>query len=344
MTDRFAPPAGSDLEALVAHAIPLLGIGGGPMPEPFVPGADRARWQDEVALMRARHDSSALDAGRILQPILEAELGPDPLGVGDAPIEVRWAQVPVAGGAIGLRIYLPAAPASGARPVVALIHGGAYWMGGGSAGWQLNDTLCRRLCTGTDAVVVNIDHRLAPEHPYPEPLDDVVAALEWIVANAESLTADPERLALFGISSGGNFAVAAAHRALDGRAPAPAALVLQCASVNLSLESGRFEADPISVEGARRIIALYAGGADTTDPDVSPGLRPDLRGVPPTLVITADYDPLAADALHYADRLTEAGSAVTRHSYPMTHTVAVPRVFRRMHDDTVAWLTKTLHA
>ncbi|MFT4029501.1 MAG: alpha/beta hydrolase [Protaetiibacter sp.] len=192
------------------------------------------------------------------------------------------------------------------------------------------------------AVVVGVDHRLAPEHPYPAPVDDVVMALEWIAENAQRLGADAGRTALFGISSGGNLAAAAAHRSLDGAAPRPAALVLQCPSLNLSFASSRFEADEASVEGARRIVALYAGATDPTDPGLSPGLRQRLGGLPPTLVITADFDPLTADSARYVQRLGEAGVAVTWHPYPMTHTVAMPEVFVRMHDETVAWLAGVL--
>jgi len=322
---------------IIARGLPRLAPGGGPLPEP--PPADpssRPAWEAEVALRRARHDAAALAAGAFYDTILAEASGAAFPAAGEQPVQTTWAGAPVPGGAVGLRVHRPAAEEK--LPVIAFVHGGAYWMGGGAAGWHLNDTLCRELAARLPAVVVGIDHRLAPEHPYPIPADDVAAAISWIADQADEWGADADRLVLFGISSGGNLVSAAAHRALDGELPRPVAVVLQSPSVDLSIESGRFRADEASVADARRIIALYTAGADPEDPRVSPARREDLRGSSPTLVITGDDDPLSADALAYADRLELAGVAVTRHRYPMTHTVATPEVFRRMHDETLAWL------
>ncbi|QEW04079.1 alpha/beta hydrolase [Microbacterium lushaniae] len=340
MTDTDRPHA-AVIASIVARGLPRLAPGGGPLPEP-APADPSARpeWEAEVALRRARHDAAALAASAYYDAVLEDSLGADPLGADERPVQTSWASAPVPGGTVGLRVYRPAG--EGRLPVVALVHGGAYWMGGGAAGWHLNDTLSRELAGRLPAVVVGIDHRLAPEHPYPIPADDVAAAISWIVGHAAELGADAARLVLFGISSGGNLAAAAAHRALDGELPPPVAVVLQCPSVDLSLGSGRFQADEESIADARRIVALYTAGADPEEPGVSPARRSDLSGSSPTLVITGDYDPLAPDALAYADRLEQAGVAVARHRYPMTHTVATPEVFRRMHDETLAWLGRVL--
>ena len=352
--DTTGDPDG-ELARLLAYTMPLLEPGGGPLPEAWEPGIDRVEWAAEVAAIRARHDSSALEAGALYDRLLQEAFGPDPLGIGDTPIAVEWADIDQ--GRVGLRVYRPidAPPTSGApgaeatpgtsaplRPLIGIVHGGSYWMGGGAAGWRLNDALCRTLAAGVGAVVVNIDHRLAPEHPHPAPVDDVVLAMEWMLTHADRLHADAARLVLFGISSGGNLVAAAANRSLDGAAPRPAAVVLQCPSVTLSLASSRFETNIPDLAGAERIVSLYAAGADPENPDVSPALRPTLNGLPPTLLVTADLDPLTADTLMYAERLRQAGVEVTHHPYPMAHTIATPSVFVRMHHDTVAWLRGTL--
>lgn len=94
--------------------------------------------------------------------------------------------------------------------------------------------------------------------------------------------------------------------------------------------------------GARQLIALYIAGHDPADPAVSPARHPDLTGLPPTLVITAQLDPLEADALAYAERLRAAGVEVTARSLPMTHTAATPAVRREQGETTVAWLREML--
>lgn len=315
------------------------GLGAGPFPGPRPADPDKLElWLAEVATMRARHDAEALSSGTAYEQMLTETLGADPLGAQRAPVAVSWAELP---DGAGLRIYRPE-QTSNSHPAIVLIHGGAFWMGGGSAGWVLNDPLCRKLAGELSAVVVNVDHRLAPEHPFPAPLDDVRAAIRWSVENAASLRIDPDRVAVFGISSGGNLASSVAGPYADATLPTLAAVVLQCASVNLDMTSSRYESDPEDRAGVGRIVELYAGEASPTDPRVSPGLAPQLGGLPPHLIVTADYDPLTADALTYVTRLRQAGVAVEHHPYPMTHTVATPATFRAMHDDTVAWLSEQL--
>lgn len=332
---------GDRLEKLIQRVAPPGGLGAGPFPQPAPSDPDtRERWLTEVATLRARHDAEALRTGTAYEAVLTEYLGPDPLGAERAQVAVTWADL--AGGA-GLRVYRPEQSAA-PRPAIVLVHGGAFWMGGGSAGWVLNDALCRKLAGEVGAVVVSVDHRLAPEHPFPVPLDDVRAAVRWVVDHATQLGTDPERTAVFGISSGGNLTASLAGPYADPQVPPLAAVVLQCASVNLDMDSSLYESDAQDRAGVAQIVELYAGQADPTDPRISPALARDLAGLAPHLVITADYDPLTADALAYADRLVAAGVPVEYHAYPMTHTVATPQTFRAMHDDTVAWLRAHLRA
>jgi acetyl esterase len=241
-----------------------------------------------------------------------------------------------------MRVYTPDGP--GPFPAVLLIHGGAFWMGGGAAGFHLNDALCRQIAAETGAVAFNFDHRLAPEYPYPIPLEDISQALDWIVGRAAELKVDADRLALFGISSGANLVCAAGQRAASRGSPVLAGQVLQCPSLDLSPTSARFAgrltdaANANLIAGAETIASYYAAGTDRHNPGVSPGLCPDLVGTPATLVVVAEYDHLADDGLSFARRLTSAGVPVTTRTYPMTHTIALPSVFRRMHHETMAWL------
>ncbi|MDR0436122.1 MAG: alpha/beta hydrolase [Propionibacteriaceae bacterium] len=315
----------------------LIAWGAARMPQPGAfpstsptAGQSPAEWAQEVAVIRARHDAAALAAGALTVSVYP----PNPEEW--AHITSQFVSVPAEGGVVGARVYTPAG--DGPFPAVLLIHGGAYWMGGGAAGFQLNDALCRRLVAEAGAVVVNVDHRLAPEFPYPVPLEDSYAALTWIAANAEEYRVDTTRLAVFGISSGGNLACAAAQLAIDRGGPRVAAQVLQCPSLDLSLESHRFSADALTVEVAKMIAQMYAGGADTAVDPLSPGRRADLSTTPETLLVVAEFDALAPDALRYAERLDAAGVPVTVHSYPMTHTVATATVAETMHRDTATWL------
>ncbi|MDR1387839.1 MAG: alpha/beta hydrolase, partial [Propionibacteriaceae bacterium] len=330
MTDPWDNLYDPELAALIAwcrqRALPS-----GPFPDLApAPGQDRAEWAQAVAVVRARHDAGALVAGQLSAAILPAP------PAAWARVSPRWCAIEVAGGVIGAQVYRPEGP--GPFPIVLLIHGGAFWMGGGAAGFHLNDRLCRQITAEVGAVTVTVDHRLAPEHPYPTPLEDTYQAILWAVEQAGQLEADPGRLALFGISSGGNLACAAAQLSLDRGGPSITAQVLQCPSLDLSWAAARFEADSTTVAGAEAIIRMYAAGADCAGAPVSPGLRQDLSQTPPTLLVTAQFDHLAGDALAYARRLEAAGRPVTTHCYPMTHTVATPAVFTRMHHQTMAWL------
>ncbi|MDR1354676.1 MAG: alpha/beta hydrolase [Propionibacteriaceae bacterium] len=293
-------------------------------------GQTTTQWLQEVATIRARHDAAALTAGALAVAVYP----PNPEEW--ANIASQFVTVEVTGGCIGARVYTP--QGSGPFPAVVLIHGGAYWMGGGAAGFQLNDALCRQLVAEAGAVVVNVDHRLAPEYPYPVPLEDTYQTLQWVVAHAGEYEVDVARLAVFGISSGGNLACAAAQLAVDRGELHIAAQVLQCPSLDLALSSQRFSADALTVEAATLIAGMYSGGADTALAPLSPARRADLSSTPATLVVVAEFDALAPDALRYVDRLRQAQVPVEVHSYPMTHTVATAEVFGAMHRDTTAWL------
>jgi acetyl esterase/lipase len=200
-------------------------------------------------------------------------------------------------------------------------------MTGGQAMRTLADPLCACLATSLGAVVLAVDYRLAPEHKYPEPVEDCFAALRWIVTQSGQLGVDPSRIGLVGISSGGNMAAATARRAATAVMPRPRVMVLLVPALDLSgpaaladVGSGENDAETMNL-----VASLYVPPhVDRCDPGVSPALAPDLAGLPPTFVIAGQYDALRDMGVRFADRLGEAGIPAVAAVYPMTHTVALP--------------------
>lgn len=326
---------GPELQALIELAAAnLRPVDSQPSPAPFA-GENDETWRHRIARVRARHDAAAIEAAMLYVRRYGAG---DPVQVAD----IRDVDIPVDGDAISARLYVPAgAGDAAAAPLIGLVHGGAYWMGGGAAGLVLNDDLCRSLCAGVGAVVANIDHRMAPEHPFPIPLEDVYAAVCWLAEHAATLGGDGTRIGVFGISSGGNLAAAACQLARDRGGPPIAAQVLQSPSLDLSPESSRFD-DPAQEAGARALIEMYRGGHDPASAPLSPGRCEDLRGLPPALIHVSEFDLLGADALRYAERLRAVGVAADVRTYHMTHVAGTPDVHARRLADTVEWLVDTL--
>lgn len=303
----------------------IVGAAAWPSPRPAA-GQSRALWLQEVALARAQHDAAALHAGRLYRELVDVE---EMLGA-----RVGYRSLPVDGGVVGVRVYRPSG--DGPHPCVLLFHGGAYWMGGGAAGFELNDELCRRYCVEAGAVVLNVDYRLAPEFPFPAPLEDAYASLVWAAGDdGRDLGIDPARIVVHGISSGGNLAAGVAALSVERAGPAVRGQILQMPSVDLSADAERMALPPDLLRDVLTIIELYAGDGDPSSPLVSPARRTDLTGLPPAYFVTASFDPLCADAARYAARLHAAGVPTTVAEYPMTHGVGTPADLRRMHDDLV---------
>jgi acetyl esterase len=208
-------------------------------------------------------------------------------------------------GDVPVRIYRP--EVSGPLPIVVFFHGGGWTIGD----LDTADGLCQHLAVDTPAVVVSVDYRLAPEHPFPAGLLDAEAAVRWAAGHARELGADPGRLAVAGDSSGGNFAAVVARRLRDGGGPAIAfqLLVYPVTDLTCSQPSHTENAEGylLTEEIMGWFIANYLAGADPEDPHVSPLLADDFAGLPPALVVTAEFDPLRDEGEGYAARLREAG-------------------------------------
>jgi acetyl esterase len=222
------------------------------------------------------------------------------------------------GGELALRLYRPVAE----RPLPVLL----YFFGGG---WVLGtidtaDGVSRSLANSSGALVAVVGYRLAPEHPFPAAVDDCYAAVRWVAEHADEIGADPDRLAVGGDSAGGNLAAAVALRArADGPALAGQLLVYPNTDQLADDESMRAADDPFLFN--RRSVAWYrqhylTRPGDAANPLASPLRADSLAGLPPALVITAEYDPLRDQGEAYGRRLANAGVQVELTRYPgMAH-------------------------
>ena len=232
--------------------------------------------------------------------------------------EVAELKITGPGGELPLRLYRPASE----RPLPALV----YFFGGG---WVLGtidtaDGVCRRLANASGALVVVVGYRLAPEHPFPAAVDDCYATMRWVAEHAGEIGADPARLAVGGDSAGGNLAAGVALRArADGPALAGQLLVYpntdQLADdQSMRAADDRFLFNRHSVDWYRQHYLANPG--DAAHPLASPLRAESLVGLPPALLITAEYDPLRDQGEAYARRLADDGVAVELSRYPgMAH-------------------------
>ncbi len=218
-------------------------------------------------------------------------------------------------GPIPLRLYRPigAKPhPSKPLPVLVYYHGGGWTIGD----LDTHDVLCRELCNGSGAAVVSVDYRMGPEHPFPAASDDCIAATYWVRTHAEGLGVDPSRLAVGGDSAGGNLAAVVAIAARDaGDLPIAFQLLIYPATDQRRAHASH-TTNGTGYLLTRETIGYYHDNyfdAPSHDLDwrASPLLRDDLSRLPPSLVLTAGFDPLRDEGLDYADRLVAAGNRAT---------------------------------
>ena len=204
-------------------------------------------------------------------------------------------------GPIPVRVYRPTGGVG--APLVCYFHGGGFVSGTVDA-W---DGIGRRIAKESGAVVVSVDYRLAPEHRFPIPLDDCHAAVAWAVAHSEGLGADGTRLAVAGDSAGGNLAAAVALRArVEGPTLRAQVLVYPVVSPACATPSMDENATGylLSADSMRAMWAWYLGpDGDVNDAFAAVDRAADYAGIPPALVLTAEYDPLRDEGEHYASLL-----------------------------------------
>ncbi|WP_245839852.1 alpha/beta hydrolase [Mycobacterium aquaticum] len=234
------------------------------------------------------------------------------------PVEVGNVEnrtVPGPAGEIPVRIYRPLGAGDSGLPVVIYFHGGGFVL----CDLDSHDSCCRRLSNGIGAVVVSVDYRLAPEHPFPAAVDDAWAATEWVGSHVDELGGDPARLVLAGDSAGGNLAAVMAMAARDRGGPAIAFQVLIYPVVDQrrksSLTSPHTKSGVLTAAHMQWFTEQYLGtGGNRSSTQVSPILG-DLSGLPNAHVLTGGLDPLCEEGEEYARRLAAGGATVSVRRY-----------------------------
>lgn len=259
--------------------------------------------------VRPAHTVSVEEARRMLQVARAAG------EVVEAVARIEDRVIAGPGGDLPLRIYWP--DEAGPLPILIGIHGGGWIRGD----LDTYDATCRALCRQAGCLVVSVDYRLSPEARFPAALDDVEAALHWVANHAAELGGDPGRVAVGGDSAGGNLAAALALRNRDRGGPPIAfqLLVYPVTERNFETDSYRENAEGyfLTRDAMRYYWDLYLSDpADALNPYAAPLRAPDLTGLPPALVITAEFDPLRDEGRAYAARLQAAGVPVEERCYP----------------------------
>ena len=266
------------------------------------------------------------------------------------PVEVRCITVPGSAGAptVSLRVYLPA-ERDGTVPGLLYIHGGGFVM----SDLELLHTTILRTVDELGVLVVAVAYRLAPEHPFPAPLEDCYAALTWMAANAAELGIDPARVGVAGASAGGGLAAAVALLARDRGGPELCFQLLNIPELDDRLDTPSMLAhheapqwDQLSVTfGWRSYLDAEPGSADVS-PYAAPARAQNLSGLPPAFVIVCQLDPLRDEGIVYAQKLMYAGVPTELHSYPGTFhsstTIGSAAISRRMLADEISALRRGL--
>ena len=257
---------------------------------------------DQLSALGAQPLSSmpVADARRAMDALASLRVDPAPVR---SAVDRR---VPGPAGEVPVRIYTPNAPAP--LPLLVYFHGGGWVLGG----LDTHDGTCRELANGTGCVVVSVDYRLAPEHKFPAAAEDCYAVTQWAAAHAAELGADAKRLAVGGDSAGGNLAAVVAQIARDRGGPPIVFQLLIYPVIAAAFDTPSYrdnaEGYLLTAGDMRWFWNHYlASSADAANPYAAPLSARTLAGLPPALVITAEFDPLRDEGELYAHRLEEAG-------------------------------------
>ena len=201
-------------------------------------------------------------------------------------------------------------------PVVVYCHAGGFALGN----LDTDHRQCVELARRAGCVVVSVDYRLAPEHPYPAALDDATAVLNWVVSNAAELDVDAARLAVAGSSAGAALAACLAQRAADKSLPPIVFQLLHQPVLDdrATASKAEFRTSPAFDGEAAELMWCHYLGAEPPAPDSVPARRSRLDGLPPALITCAEIDPFRDEAIDYARRLLNAGVSTELHVFDRT--------------------------
>lgn len=260
------------------------------------------------------HTLSPAEA-RAMADKMSADGEADPPEVG----RVSDGTVPGPRGPMAIRRYWPAGVQESRIPTLVYYHGGGFVIGN----LETHDSTCRRLANRSRCQVIAIDYRMAPEHPFPGPVEDALAAFRHIRDNAASFDTWPDRIAVGGDSAGGNLSAVVCQqtRAAGEQMPAFQMLIYPATDSTTETESRRTLSDGYFL--TKDLMDWFwqhyvPAGTDQSDLRLSPLLAPDVSGLPPAYVLTAGYDPLRDEGHAYAEKLRRAGVKVTYSNFPGT--------------------------
>lgn len=226
--------------------------------------------------------------------------------------------VPGPAGAIPVRIYEPHGEPPGQRAAIVFCHGGGFVF----CDIESHDGFCRALARGSQAVVISVDYRLAPEHPAPAAALDAFAAFGWAVEHAAELGIDPARIAVAGDSAGGNLAAVTGILCRDRGTTPPAAQLLMYPAIDPSFDTDSYHRYATGYFNTRVAMQWYwhqyLGAQTVFDPPylVAPARADTHAGLPPAVIVTAGLDPLHSEGCDYARRLRGAGVPVVHRDLP----------------------------
>ncbi len=249
---------------------------------------------NELTVDEARQASAALAA---------MQDSPEPV----AGVEDRT--LPGPGGDIPVRIYTPAGKEP--LPVLLYFHGGGWVLGDIEA----SDPLCRTLANNTGCIIISVDYRLAPEHPFPAAVDDAYYATQWVAANSAGFGGDPSRIAVCGDSAGGNLTAVVCQIARDRGEPVIRFQLLIYPATDAACDTPSYGENGDGYFLTKAAMQWFwrhylKNNADRNHPHASPLRASNFSGLPPALVITAEFDPLRDEGEQYAERMRAAGTPV----------------------------------
>jgi acetyl esterase/lipase len=276
-------------------------------------------FRDLLPLLPTVQDLSSLEKVQAARSA-RFEMFPMPPDREDVLVEDHRIAGPPQAPDVAVRVYRPKAKQDAPRPGVFEIHGGGFMMGD----LAMMDPWCQRVAAEVDAVVVSVEYRLAPEHPFPAGLEDCYTALVWTATEAKPLGIDALRIAIAGQSAGGGLAAATALLARDRGGPVLCFQLLEIPELDDRLDTPSMLAftdtplwnRPNAVWSWRHYLGPDHAGE--VSPYAAPARAEDLSGLPPAYVSTMEFDPLRDEGILYALRLLQAGVSVELHSYPGT--------------------------
>ncbi len=236
----------------------------------------------------------------------------------DVPIgRIDNATWPGPAGALAYRSYTPVDPAGEPLPALVYFHGGGFVIGD----LDTHDGLCRLLANASGCRVISVEYRLAPEHKFPAAVEDADAAASWVAEHSRELGIDPDRIAIGGDSAGASLAAVVCQLAKQRGGPRLALQLLLYPATESGVDTPSRVAFAEGYLLEKKSIEWFfqqyvEPGTDPIDPRLSPLLAPDLAGLPPAHIHTAEFDPLVDEGKAYADKLAAAGVKVDYVCHP----------------------------